>query len=109
MPSVKNEPKEKKAKKETEPKQERAPREPKDLTPNMVKVLEALKSGTVLTASGITEATGIDKGRRLPELVEKGYLQELVPEEGSRGKRFKLTAPGRKALDRALKEQANKA
>jgi len=40
--------------------------------------------------------------------VEKGYVTEMVPEEGVRGKRYKLTAPGRKALDKALKEEAAK-
>lgn len=80
-----------------------APREPKDLTPNMVKVLECLKDRSIKTASEISDKTGIVKGRRLPELVEKGYLKEMVPEEGKRGKRFQLTANGRKALDKALK------
>ena len=95
-------------KKEAAEPKERAPREPKDLSPNMTRVLEALKGGDVMTATGITEATGITKGRRLPELVEKGYVTEMVPEEGVRGKRYKLTAPGRKALDKALKEEAAK-
>ena len=109
-PAKKTAPKEKAAKQSTkeaaEPKAPRTPREPKDLTPNMVKVLEALRSGEVMTATEITEATEIEKGRRLPELVEKGYITEMIPEEGKRGKRFKITATGRKALDKALKEQA---
>jgi len=96
------------AKEAAEPKKERAPREPKDLSPNMIRVLEALKGGDIMTASALAEATGIAKGKRIPELVEKGYLTELVPEEGIRGKRFKLTAPGRKALEKALKEEAAK-
>jgi DNA-binding MarR family transcriptional regulator len=94
----------KKGKVAKEEKKEQTPREPKDLTPNMMKVLDSLKSGSVLTAAEISSSTGIDKGRRLPELVEKGYLQELVAEEGKRGKRFKITPVGRKALEKALKE-----
>ena len=84
---------------------EKAPRVPKDLTPNMIKVLEDVRDGIVKTASEIAESTGILKGKRLPELVEKTYLIEIPPKEGERGKKFKITAAGRKALDKALKEQ----
>ena len=76
-----------------------------ELSQNMMKVLESLKGGEK-TAREITENTGIVKGRRLPELVEKGHVSEMVPVEGKRGKRFKILASGRKALDKALKEQS---
>lgn len=84
---------------------ERKPRKPRDLTPNMIEVLKALKGGSIMTASEISEVSGVLKGRRLPELVEKKYINEMVPEEGKRGKRFKIMAAGKKALDKALKEQ----
>lgn len=104
MPKT-TEPKEK-VEKEKEPK-EKTPREPKDLTPNMVKVLNDLyNAGSARTASEIALSTSILKGKRLPQLVEKGYLVEFPPKEGERGKKFKITAAGRKALDKALKEQA---
>lgn len=105
MPKT-TEPKAPKAKKADKPVVEKAPRIPKDLTPNMIKVLSDLTSGLARTASEIALSTGILKGKRLPELVEKTYLIEIPPKEGERGKKFKITAEGRKALNKALKEQA---
>lgn len=75
------------------------------LTPNMVKVLECMADGEEKTASQIANATGILKGKRLPELVEAGFLSELLPEESiGRGKRFVITDAGRDALEKAKSE-----
>lgn len=75
------------------------------LTPNMIRVLDCMTDGEEKTASQIAEATGIMKGKRLPELVELGYLKELVPEESmGRGKRFVITDDGREALEKAQAE-----
>lgn len=86
-----------KAKKATAKKAPAAKRE-NGVTPNMVKVLGVLKSGKEYTARELADKTGIVKGKRLPQLVEMGLAKELVPEEGERGKRFVITAAGRKAL-----------
>lgn len=100
MPAVKEKPAKKTAKKEV------TAREPKDLTPNMIRVLDCLKDGTVRTATEIAEATDIKKGKRLPDIVAKGYIAESPPKEGERGKKFKITSAGKKALEKAKKEQS---
>ena len=74
------------------------------LTPNMVKILSAMKSGGVFSRAEITEATGILRGKRLIRLVEMELLDELVPEEGQRSKQYQITAKGREALEKALNE-----
>jgi hypothetical protein len=75
------------------------------LTPNMIKVLEAMDDGNIRTASEIADSTGIQKGKKLPQIVEGGLLEELVPEEGVRGKRFKITAKGREELKKAKAQE----
>ncbi len=75
------------------------------LTPNMIKVLQLMEDGEVRTASEIAVATEILKGKRLPELVQLGALEELVPDEGKRGKRFQITDSGKEQLAKALAEE----
>jgi hypothetical protein len=77
---------------------------PNGLTPNMIKVLQSMTDGAERTAAGIAEATDILKGKRIPQIVELGCLEELVPEEGQRGKRYVITDLGRTELEKALAE-----
>jgi DNA repair exonuclease SbcCD ATPase subunit len=72
------------------------------LTPNMVRVLTLMSDGEIRLAADIGRETKIAKGKRLPELVERGMLKQLVPEEGVRGSRFQITDAGRAALEEAL-------
>lgn len=94
------------------PREDGAPRGPRKkavngMTPNMIRVLEVMVDGGERTSSQLAEATGILKGKRLPEMVELGYLSELVAEEGSgRGKRFVITDAGKDALAKAKTEAA---
>lgn len=68
-------------------------------TPNQGKVMKALsKAKHPMTAAQLVKATGVVKGKRLPQLVEAGYVSTLVAEEGTRGQRYQLTPAGRKVL-----------
>jgi len=78
---------------------------PNGLTPNMVKVLSSMTDGAERSAAQIAEATGIFKGKRIPQIVELGCLEEMVPEEGQRGKRYVITDKGREELEKALAEE----
>ena len=90
-----------------------SPKEVGDLTPTQVKILKVLVKKP-LTGKEIAESAGVDPtvignaaGYRKDEinerpchagnLLNRGLVKLLVPEEGSRGYRFEITAKGKTA------------
>jgi len=86
------------------------------LSKNQVTILEQLAKKSPMSRKDLMEATGIQKGySKLMGAQENpaesaleplGYVKAAEPQEGQRGLQYSITANGKKALEKALKEAA---
>lgn len=92
----------------TTTKEARAPKEVKEkkekgeVSGNMLESLRALKGGKAMTHSAVAAITGKDKGNKLRELTDGGYI-ETSEQEGVKGNVYTITRKGLDALKNAPK------
>lgn len=86
------------------------------LNVSQIKALEALRGAKAMTRSELTDATGIKKGwsknlgtkagTHEDSLASLNYVKITLPQEGERQLKYSITATGKSALAKALKEMA---